>query len=155
MPPPEHQDPTLPPPIEAELRRAFSFSPSIPSQRDDAVLSLAKRHFLRPIITRIGLRRLVIPAAAIALVLIFVWYAIPLIGPARQGPPSIQGWPVPGLTGEVRVEGHIDILSALRLAKALQWGQSRPEWDVNGDGHVDYADVDALALRAVSLGDAP
>ncbi len=147
-------DPTLPADTAAELQRAFGDGPAVPQRVDDRMLAAAHARLSRPVIARIGWRRLAIPGVAAAMVLLFVWYAAPLIGPARQGPPSIQGWPVPGLAGEVRVDGPVDILAALRLAKAMQWGQTRPEWDINGDGRVDSIDVDALAMRAVSLGGA-
>lgn len=150
----QRDDPTLPAETAADLRRAFSGGPAVPGRVDDRMLAEARKRLSRPVIARIGWRRLAIPGVAAAMVLLFVWYAAPLIGPARQGPPSIQGWPVPGLAGEVRVSGPVDILAALRLAKAMQWGQSRPEWDINGDGRVDNVDVDALAMRAVSLGGA-
>lgn len=147
-------DPSLPRDVVEGLSRAYREGPVIPRGVDEAMMSAARVRLRRPVLARVGVRRLVVPAAAAALVLLFVWYAAPLIGPARQGPPSMQGWRIPGIAGEVALEGDVDILSALRMAKAIQFGPGRAEWDLNGDGRVDLADVDALALRAVSLGGA-
>jgi hypothetical protein len=54
--------------------------------------------------------------------------------------------------GDVDGNGQIDIRDAFAVARAIQSGQpSMPEWDRNGDGIVDGADVDLIALTAVTL----
>ena len=48
--------------------------------------------------------------------------------------------------------GRVDILDAFVLAKQIDGrGELREEWDFNADGVVDRADVDSVALAAVSL----
>jgi hypothetical protein len=47
----------------------------------------------------------------------------------------------------------VTILDAFSLARQLKSGKTPDKsWDVNHDGKIDQADVDALAQRAVSLG---
>jgi hypothetical protein len=48
--------------------------------------------------------------------------------------------------------GRVDILDAFLLARCIDTdGNTKPEWDVNGDGNINQADVDAVALTAVRL----
>jgi hypothetical protein len=49
-------------------------------------------------------------------------------------------------------QARVTILDAFSLARQLKAGAKIDKsWDVTGDGHVDQADVDALAARAVAL----
>ena len=48
--------------------------------------------------------------------------------------------------------GAVDILDAFALARSFDAaGKTRFKIDINGDGACDQADVDAIALRAVSV----
>jgi len=53
---------------------------------------------------------------------------------------------------DVDGSGEVDILDAFMVAREIESDAApRPEWDMNGDGAVDGADVDEIALAAVSL----
>jgi len=67
-------------------------------------------------------------------------------GPAAKAPAGI------GRVDDVNRDGRVDVLDAFALARAVDAGDRRSEWDVNRDGAVDRGDVDAVALAAVSLG---
>lgn len=80
-------------------------------------------------------------AAAAALALAF-W-----LWPSSPGPAS------PALAAterrfDIDDDGVIDMLDALALARAFVDGRGR---DINGDGASDRRDIDAIAMRAVSL----
>ncbi len=61
--------------------------------------------------------------------------------------------PIPG---DVDRSGHVNILDAFAIARALDHGGALdPAWDMNGDGVVDQRDVDVVAMRSVSLGGDP
>ncbi len=48
--------------------------------------------------------------------------------------------------------GRVDILDAFLLARRIDTGgNTKSEWDVNGDGNINQADVDAVAGTAVRL----
>jgi len=66
--------------------------------------------------------------------------------PAAKPPAGI------GRADDVNRDGRVDVLDAFALARAVDAGDRKPEWDVNRDGAVDEGDVDAVALAAVSLG---
>lgn len=66
--------------------------------------------------------------------------------PARET--LVAAPPVDDIDGS----GRVDILDALVLTLRLDAGGTvQPQWDVNGDGRVDRADVDAVAQKAVRL----
>jgi hypothetical protein len=70
-------------------------------------------------------------AAAMVLIALHLW---PSRGPAYH----------PGAT--------VTILDAFSLARQIKSGTKIDKtWDANGDGVIDQKDVDALAVRAVSL----
>jgi hypothetical protein len=49
-------------------------------------------------------------------------------------------------------QARVTILDAFSLARQLKaGGKIDKSWDVNGDGAIDQADVDAIAQRAVAL----
>ena len=61
---------------------------------------------------------------------------------ARQA----NGW------ADIDGSGRVDILDAFALARHLEHVQSvETNWDVNQDGRLDRADVNAVAMAAVRL----
>jgi hypothetical protein len=90
-------------------------------------------------------------AAAAAVVLVAAAGALWRVGlgspaPAAEAPARI------GRADDVNRDGRVDVLDAFALARAVDAGDRRSEWDVNRDGAVDEGDVDAVAMAAVSLG---
>lgn len=47
--------------------------------------------------------------------------------------------------------GRVDVLDAFGVARSLELGVARAEWDFDGNGRVDRADADELARRAVDV----
>jgi hypothetical protein len=54
-------------------------------------------------------------------------------------------------SGDINVDGVVDIRDALLLARRIEQKQTRPINDYNRDGVVDGRDVDAIALMAVKI----
>jgi len=112
----------------------------IPLEREAAILAVAaERAQVRSAPRRRWLWA--VPAAAAAL--IAIW------------PFVVEQSYVSGVTlaaaPDVNADGHVDIVDAMLLARALEREQ-RSDWDANGDTRVDDGDVEYIALAAVSLG---
>jgi hypothetical protein len=75
-----------------------------------------------------------------------LWRAAATPAPAAEAPARAAS------ADDVNRDGRVDVLDAFALARAVEAGAGRPEWDRNRDGAVDRADVDAVALAAVALG---
>jgi|TARA_B100001971_G_scaffold210115_1_gene234941 hypothetical protein len=53
---------------------------------------------------------------------------------------------------DINRDGQVDILDAFALANRLEDGEAhQDQWDMNGDGQVDQADVDEISAVAVKL----
>ena len=52
---------------------------------------------------------------------------------------------------DINRDGQVDILDAMALAKALEHPAGSPAYDQNGDGKLNEADVQAVALVAVRM----
>ncbi len=139
-----HDHPThpegLPTDLSRDLRSAFA-AREVSARVDRAVLDAAAQAGQR----RPAWRRLALlgsglaAAAAIAL-------AVYLGGPGRGKPTG------PIAAEDFNADGRIDIVDALALARAQRDGATSTP-DLTGDGTSDQADIDALAMRIVAVGD--
>jgi len=148
----EHDDGELAGPQLQRLRDDLTalYAPDIevPRQVDDAVLGQATRHFARHRRRRFLLRAVaggVAAGAVAASILWAVWFG-------RPGELDRAGPAMAAVHEDIDQNGQVDIRDAFLLARHLATGESsRQQWDVNGDGTVDRADVDTIALAAVKL----
>jgi len=90
-------------------------------------------------------------AATIALV-----FGIELImqprRPVLKSTPYVRSQQPAIVREDIDGSGRVDILDAFLLARRIETGAgTQPEWDVNKDGRINKADVDAVALTAVRL----
>ena len=53
---------------------------------------------------------------------------------------------------DINKDGQVDILDAFMLASRIQTGAIEENWDINGDGQVNQADVEEISAFAVRLG---
>ena len=53
---------------------------------------------------------------------------------------------------DINKDGQVDILDAFMLASRIQTGAIEENWDINGDGQVNQADVEEISAFAVKLG---
>ncbi len=155
--------------FRADLKALFEPVASVPPQVDKVILGQARRHFTRPrrIILRVRWAAGIAAAAAVVAVGVVLYNAggptlfraaesrlDPHITAQRISPEMPAALPAVGAGGRADVDsnGRVDILDAFRLARHIESrGRIEATWDLNGDGRVDRADVDAVAFAAVRL----
>jgi predicted anti-sigma-YlaC factor YlaD len=125
--------------LHQRLGRELAEMPRIvvPAEVDLAVTDLAREQLRRGQRPR-RLLRWVAPLAAAAAVLVAV------VVPRWTGTPAEPR--------DVNRDGVVDILDALALARAVEGGTASAQWDFDGNARVDAADVDRVALAAVTVG---
>ncbi len=134
--------------LRQDLKELFRTAPLSSTPVDDAVIAAAQRHFAGHRRSRLLLRTAAISAAAASITLV-VWLTTP-DGSPRATIPTLQHPSV--AYHEIAQSKRVDIRDAFLLAKRLDAAEPlKPQWDFNGDGHVDRADVDAIAMAAVKL----
>ena len=129
--------------LRDELRRLYSADAST-TALDRRIQAVSRAHFAR--VGKLTLIRRLTPfAAAAAIVFAMMW----MEPPSRPRPGIAQ---LAVSREDIDGNGRIDILDAFTLARRLDTAAAlQPEWDVTGDGRVDAADVDAIAMAAVRL----
>ena len=141
----EHPGPRLPDQLARDLREVFGKSVDIPARVDRELATLARRGPRRrpwAMVRRVS----ALAAALVAALLVGRWVALDLTSPSAPG----TGLQV--AREDFDGSGRVDILDAYRLALLLGRGETvAPQWDIDGNGLVDGLDVDAIAMRAVSL----
>jgi hypothetical protein len=116
------REPEIPPGLLRDLASLYEARLEVPARVDAAILNRARAQMLRHRRRKLLLWAGAAAAAACVAVVTHV---------------SLQSSSKP-----------IDIVDALKLAHQIEAGKGR---DVNGDGKIDRADVDALAHMAVRL----
>lgn len=135
------------PQLGPDLKRLYQRALRVDPERDQAVLDLAVRAGRRRGWMRRGLR--LAPFAAAALVGLVLWM--------NHGGPEHDLLVSNGQLAlvdprDLNNDGRVDILDAMFLAQRLEQGGTPVRAaDLTGDGIVDRADVDAIALAAVAL----
>jgi hypothetical protein len=149
-----------------DLRSLFEPASSVPAEVDRAILDRAARQLGRR--RPIRLLRWAGPVAAVAAVVVF-FFALdvrkepdpaPLKNglkatraPLREHYQAVRSSPASMIsTADIDGSGRVDILDAFKLARHIK-SSARPDkkWDINHDGRVNRADVDAVAFTAVRL----
>jgi len=128
-----------------DLARVFGSAPSVPASVDDKVMTMARKRFARVRRVRTLVRLGGVAAAAAAMFLAVVIFGM------REKDVASRATLQPAAREDIDANGSIDILDAFALARSVDAGRGRAEWDVTGDGAVDRGDVDAVARVAVSL----
>jgi len=122
-----------------DIRALYGTRIPVRIEVDEAILARVQRRFARRRRMARALRWGVAGVAAAALVLVAVtlWPGVRSLRAARE---DIDG------------NGRVNILDALALARHIEQPEAaKAQWDLTGDGVVDRADVDTVALAAVSL----
>jgi hypothetical protein len=142
----------MPGPLAAEIQAAYRRDVSVPPSLDAAILSEAKAGFARRRRFRLVLRGAAVAAAAAVVVMaVQLKHAPSSPSPIAIVAPASPQQPAPIAPGEdVDRNGKVDILDAFVVAKLIEvQGELVRKYDVNGDGKVDQADVDRIAVVAV------
>lgn len=143
----DYSEVIVPQGLRDDLAALYGERVAVPAEVDAAILGMGQRRFAarrrrRRLVVRVG--QGLAAAAAIGLV---VWAVRPGAGPRVERVAKVAAVP-----GDVDGDGQVDILDALALARRIEAGESLgSDWDLNGDGVVDGADVDVVAMRAVSV----
>ncbi len=146
---PDTSDPDQRPDLARDLARLADARIEVPRSIDDAVMSAARTVLSR---RRRGghpaFRWAAWTAAAAGLVLV-LWVG----GILTQGPtaPQRASMMAPAIAGDLDRSGQVTILDAFALARQLESDRPAAAGDFNGDGLIDRADVDAIAMAAVRL----
>lgn len=140
--PNEPDAPAAPERLVSDLRRLAGRPAALPMF--DA-RSVAARHFAARRAAKMRFALGGVGAAAAAGIALAVWLWPQSVVPASPGTMAAA------MREDLNNDGRVDMLDAFVLARANADGTSKAEWDFSGDGRVDRADVDALALSAVGL----
>ena len=169
------ESPEAPDRLVADLRAAFGAPVDVPLDVNFAVLTCAHRRFARRKRRILVLRWGGVAAgvAACALLCLHAWLSSgPVAGRCMSAPqpaavadapeerPAIPPLTPSPVLAEGRAtqredydhNGRVDILDAFALARDIESGSTTGDWDLSGDGAVDRADVDLIAMAAVDLG---
>ncbi len=144
---PATPDPDQLPDLARDLARLADARIEVPRSVDDAVMRAARTALTR---------RSVHPAfrwaawtAAAAGIVLAVWVGGNLT--QRPAAPEVASMMAPAVAGDVDRSGRVTILDAFALARQLDSGRAAAAGDFNGDGLIDRADVDLIAMAAVRL----
>ncbi len=132
----QNRDEQIPDALSAKLREVASKTAIlVPKSTDGEVLAQAKAHFAQVSRERSKVVRISWLAAAACVALLAI-FGLQHLERGRYDRADIDH------------NGRVDILDAFALARRLQQGSQRGV-DINGDGVVNKADVDAIASQAV------
>ena len=133
--------------LAADLRRVYRVPTGVGTRVDEAVLAVVRERAAVGASRRMALRRLtrwgLVAAAGLA---VGVSLTVKLGWLGR--PPTVA---VARAAEDVNGDGVVDILDALALERAIEGRNPAQKWDLNGDGAVNKADVDRIAMAAVRL----
>ncbi|MBN1123820.1 MAG: hypothetical protein JXA82_02355 [Sedimentisphaerales bacterium] len=133
------------PKLGQDLKRLYDFG-SPPENLDRRVLDRARVFVTQQ--RRMRLVRKIGSAAAVAAILI-IGFTLTHTEPPHTPTMSVM---LASVAQDIDRNGRVDIRDALKLARRIETAEPiRPEWDLNHDGAVDQADVDAVAYAAVRL----
>ncbi|MHC4220484.1 MAG: dockerin type I domain-containing protein [Planctomycetota bacterium] len=146
---PDTPDPDQLPDLARDLARLADTRLEVPRSVDDAVIAAARTALTRRRRGGHPAFRLAAWTAAAAGLALVVWVGGVLIPqPASREMASMTA---PAVAGDLDRSGRVTILDAFALARQLEAGGAMVAGDFNGDGLIDRADVDAIAMAAVRL----
>src|SRR4051794_23026505 len=142
-------DPQLPPRLVRELKDLHdnAHGVEVPATLDASILlrgraTIAANRRRRRLLQWVGAAASV---AAAFVVSVKVWQGRHSMQPAAPTA-SIA------IKADLDGNGRVDILDAFYLARRVGKESPQPAWDINGDGKIDQADIDAIAAQAVRVG---
>ena len=119
----------------------------IPQEVDQAVLREAVKALVRTKRTRFTYGKPIAWLAAAASLTLVIWIS----GLFRSSTTAPLPATVASTPGDLDRNGRVDILDAFQLARELDDDIAPTAGDINADGVIDRADVEAIAMKAVTL----
>jgi hypothetical protein len=150
----QRNSPTTPDPdqladLARDVARLADARIEVPQRVDDAVMAAARTALARRRRGGHPAFRWAAGTAAAAGLALAVWVGAVLIRtPVATEMASMSA---PAVPGDLDRSGRVNILDAFALARQLDSGLPPAAGDFNGDGRIDRADVDAIAMLAVLL----
>ena len=144
--------------LAEDLAGLYETDVPVPPEVDEAIVAMAHKQFAprnrRAVVVpfrpayRWAAAGVLAAAAVLALVVLPEWLGRPLQHARRARIATAQETAREDVDGS----GEVDILDAFTLARHIESGAPQTaEWDMNGDGTLNRADVDMIASAAVSL----
>ncbi|HUH04574.1 MAG TPA: dockerin type I repeat-containing protein [Kofleriaceae bacterium] len=134
--------------LAAELGAPLSIE--VPPSQDAALRAAARQHADRAAADAATAPRRWrwVAGAALAIAAAAVLLLMFARGPGEGTGQRLAAAPV---HGDINLDGRLDVIDALVLARQLDGGQADPtRADLNGDGRVDHSDVDWISAEVVS-----
>ncbi len=132
--------------LKGDIRALFAFDIPVPAEADERVLSLAKARMRRARVRRVIVRWATATAAAAAVIIGVL--VLPSWRESGENQPAVASATREDIDGN----GQVDILDAFALARGIEASTvEAATGDMNRDGAVNQADVDIVAMTAVSL----
>lgn len=119
----------------------------IPQEVDQAVLREAVKALVRTKPARFTYGKPIAWLAAAASLTLVIWIS----GLFRSSTTTPLQATVASTPGDLDRNGRVDILDAFQLARQLDGDIAPTAGDINADGVIDRADVEAIAMKAVTL----
>lgn len=146
------QEPGVPAKLVADLKGLHKEHIFVPPKVDESILNAAREHLGeisgKPIEPEIAPQPWILQwtpwAAAAACLMLLLFLTFPT---GKQNAVATKISPK-----DINKDGQVDILDAFALASRLETGAApEDQWDMNGDGQVNQADVDEISAVAVKL----
>ena len=138
------------PALSRGLKDVYGHNTRASANIDEVIRAETRQHFARAArSTRVRWRTMSWATAAVILVSLTSWLIWPGFQRVNQPGPIAVQWKRGD--GDIDRNGRVDILDAFAIARYIEQGGTTPRPDVNGDGMVDDADVNVVALQAVQL----
>ena len=142
--------PQAPPRLADDLSALYARDVPVPPLVDERVLAAAARRFAHRRRVRRTVRWLEVGAAAAAVVAIGMWLIDRPAPREPSAPPAVAARA--SAREDIDASGRVDILDAFALARRIEAHDAQnADWDINGDGAIDAADVDSIARAAVKI----
>jgi len=119
----------------------------IPQEVDQAVLRKATSALARTEPARFKYGKPIAWLAAAASLTLVIWIS----GLFRSSTTAPLQATVASIPGDLDRNGRVDILDAFQLARELDDDIAPTAGDINADGVIDRADIEAIAMKAVTL----
>lgn len=141
--------------LAEDLKGLFETDLAVPGEVDRAVLDRARRRLTRRGRWLWWPRWAAVAGAAAAVILFAVVLKTgvsPVSDTENRSAAPLSKAAVASLSGDIDLNGRVDILDAFKLARHVESGGAvEAEWDLNADGSVNRKDVDVVAFAAVRL----
>ena len=132
--------------LSADLKGLFEPGTSVPPEVDRAIMDRAYQQLIGRQKKRRVFRRCACAAVAAVVISVFMLDFIREPGSTGFRSDTVVA------KSDIDQNGSVNVLDAFQLARRIEsTDHPNMKWDINGDGSVNYDDVDSVAFAAVRL----